>query len=119
MHRRTHSTACCLFSLLLCGSLLHAQTPPAADPQAQALRNAAKTLAAKYDYAGANAQLNHAYALDKTSHVRDAATDLSLIGENEMSVGQYTGALDTLQQALQLRWQFRDRKGGARTLSRL
>ena len=107
---------------LFCGlNVVHAQARPAPAPasQSQALRDAAKALAAKYDYDGANQQLKQAYALDKTTRLQDSATDLTMIGENEVRVGQDTRALDYLQQALPLRRQVGDRKGEAQTLSEL
>ena len=117
---RTTLSLTCLF--LFCDlSVVHAQARPATTPvsQSQALRNAARALAAKYDYDGANHQLKQAYSLDKPTRLQDAATDLTMIGENEIRVGRDTSALNFLQQALPLRRRVGDRKGEAQTLSKL
>ena len=104
---------------LFCGlNVVHAQARPAPAPasQSQALRDAAKALAAKYDYDGANQQLKQAYALDKATRLQDSATDLTMISENETRVGQYDKAVDFYQQALLIQREVKDRAGETGTL---
>ena len=110
----------CLF--LLGGlSVVHAQTgrTPPPTSQSQVLRNAAEALDAKQDYDGANEELKQAYALDKTAHFQDAATDLNMIGVNEIRLGQYDNAVYLFQQTLLLRREVKDRAGEADTLNNL
>lgn len=89
MQRYIRAAAICLLPLLLVGSLslTHAQTPPtvilptpAHDPEAQAHRDAAQVLAAKYDYAGAIAEYQAAYLRDKDTYPDATAIDLNSLG---------------------------------------
>ena len=111
----------CILCLLLCGSRLHAQTLPVPppDPQAQAHRDTAKALAAKYDYAGAIQEYQQAHLLDKTAHLEDATLDLNKIGGCYLSISQYPKALNFYQQELALEQQIGDKAGEATTLSNI
>ena len=111
----------CILCLLLCGSRLHAQTLPVPppDPQAQAHRDTAKALAAKYDYAGAIQEYQQAYLLDKTANLEDATLDLNKIGGCYLSISQYPKALNFYQQELALEQQIGDKAGEATTLNNI
>ena len=116
----------CTLCLLLCGTRLHAQTPPApppsallTDPQAQAHRDAAAALAAKYDYAGAIQEYQQAYLLDKVSHLQNAGTDLNDIGAVYNHLSQYNTAVDFFQQALAIEREVKNKNGEATLLNNL
>lgn len=108
-----------LLCLLLCGSPLHAQTPPTPDLQAAASRSRAAGLEAQSNYAAAIAEYQRAYARDKTTHREDASLDLNLIGHCYLSLRLYPKALEFFQQELALEHQLGDTKDEATTLNNI